>query len=690
MFFNRLLPMALGCTALLVSSWALAEPMGTSWKPVGFGTGIPRAGVLGVHVTSSEILLANSQVGMLSSTNGIDWVAKTGFPTNTSAEEILNRDGILYAMDVGEAYSSAPPYDAWTGVGGSVPPLYQDAFVLFKGEFFDMGGANLAKPGLHSEIWRSTDCAEWTLADDSPAWGGYRRSVKVAEFQGKLWLTGGIIGIEDIVANDIWSSEDGVTWTLALEHAPWSPQSGRILTVFRERLFFFGSGQVWSSPDGVTWEQELPGDPEMRPNTSFVWDDSLYLIGGNPQFSNGEFRTWRSADGKHWEHVPNTVPWEARESFASARLGEYTYMIGGRDFSGVRGDVWRTVDGSDWERVVAVAPWAARRGHSVVVWDGALWLIGGASLTTLYHDVWRSVDGVAWELVNDACPWAVRYFHGAAVKDGKLWISGGLGEFGSVYGDVWSSDDGATWEMVAANTAWGPRHSHGMAAHAGELWVSCGTGSDGNSLDTVWHSADGVDWVKVPGNVGYRSVAPLRSYGGRLWLSGGYMFASDEEAFYQQDLMSSADGLTWETVVYPAPWDGRMAHGMEFTRGGLLIWGGVNGDFSPIRYEDVWRSRGSLGNHTADLDQGRSIELVELLRAIQLYNSGEFHCDAANVEDGFAPGPGARECETHQSDYAPQDWRISLSELLRLIQFYNSGGYLPCEDGEDGYCPMVV
>ena len=38
-------------------------------------------------------------------------------------------------------------------------------------------------------------------------------------------------------------------------------------------------------------------------------------------------------------------------------------------------------------------------------------------------------------------------------------------------------------------------------------------------------------------------------------------------------------------------------------------------------------------------------------------------------------------------DYSPTDWRISLSELLRLIQLYTLGGYHPCEDGEDGYCP---
>ena len=38
----------------------------------------------------------------------------------------------------------------------------------------------------------------------------------------------------------------------------------------------------------------------------------------------------------------------------------------------------------------------------------------------------------------------------------------------------------------------------------------------------------------------------------------------------------------------------------------------------------------------------------------------------------------------------PPDWEINLSELLRLIQFFNSGGYHRCLEGEDGFCPGPV
>ena len=92
-------------------------------------------------------------------------------------------------------------------------------------------------------------------------------------------------------------------------------------------------------------------------------------------------------------------------------------------------------------------------------------------------------------------------------------------------------------------------------------------------------------------------------------------------------------------------------------------------------------------NNAADQDRSFSIELTELLRVIQFYNSGAHHC-ALGTEDGYAPGAGEAWCPPHSLDYSPMDWRIELFELLRAIQFYNARGCYPCPDAgtEDGYC----
>lgn len=95
---------------------------------------------------------------------------------------------------------------------------------------------------------------------------------------------------------------------------------------------------------------------------------------------------------------------------------------------------------------------------------------------------------------------------------------------------------------------------------------------------------------------------------------------------------------------------------------------------------------------SADQDGDYVINLSELLRVIQFYNSLGCHCAAnpLDTEDGFEPGPGAKkDCAPYDTDYQVQDWVISLSELLRVIQFYNSLGYhyCPLDATEDGFCP---
>ncbi len=91
-------------------------------------------------------------------------------------------------------------------------------------------------------------------------------------------------------------------------------------------------------------------------------------------------------------------------------------------------------------------------------------------------------------------------------------------------------------------------------------------------------------------------------------------------------------------------------------------------------------------NHSADYDGDHQISVSELLRVIQLFNSATYSCQAGS-DDGFAPGNGDHSCLPHTGDYNPQDWTLELTEALRIIQFYNLGGYHVCTKGEDGYCP---
>lgn len=90
--------------------------------------------------------------------------------------------------------------------------------------------------------------------------------------------------------------------------------------------------------------------------------------------------------------------------------------------------------------------------------------------------------------------------------------------------------------------------------------------------------------------------------------------------------------------------------------------------------------------HSADQNGDHAISLGELLGVIQLYNANEFHCELTV----YQPGPGTIGCDAHASDYAPADWSISLSELLRSIQLFTAGGYKNCAlPDTDGFCSLT-
>lgn len=94
--------------------------------------------------------------------------------------------------------------------------------------------------------------------------------------------------------------------------------------------------------------------------------------------------------------------------------------------------------------------------------------------------------------------------------------------------------------------------------------------------------------------------------------------------------------------------------------------------------------------HHADTNQDGRMSVGEVLRVLQLYNSRAYACDGT-AEDGYRPAAGPQDCTPHNGDYAPQDWQIDLSELLRVIQFYNADAHRYHADSttEDGFSPGI-
>jgi hypothetical protein len=109
--------------------------------------------------------------------------------------------------------------------------------------------------------------------------------------------------------------------------------------------------------------------------------------------------------------------------------------------------------------------------------------------------------------------------------------------------------------------------------------------------------------------------------------------------------------------------------------------------------------------HSADTDQDSRLNLSELLRVIELYNTrfsttrtGHYKVQGG-TQDGFAPDPTLAANESgnltrfHSADLN-QDGRLDLPELLRVIELYNhragttrTGEYRTSPGSEDGFAP---
>jgi hypothetical protein len=176
-----------------------------------------------------------------------------------------------------------------------------------------------------------------------------------------------------------------------------------------------------------------------------------------------------------------------------------------------------------------------------------------------------------------------------------------------------------------------------------------------------------------------------------------YVRTLDNKGAFLNPRVGDSGTLTWAWIVVPAmpvvlrfevlvPAD---ATGVQ-TVGGNVVYRRMGGAEYAVASLDAPAGEGFTKEfcHNTDSDRDWTVELGEVLRMIQFYNIGTYHC-ADDSEDGFAPGIGDDSCGAHDADHLNTDGSVDMSELLRTIQFYNAeDSAYKVEDGsEDGYAP---
>lgn len=209
--------------------------------------------------------------------------------------------------------------------------------VVFQNKIWIMGGksSNNNQPfgnGPFNDVWSSPDGVNWTREVVHAPWSE-RQGLASVVFQNKIWVMGGRSDLPE--TKDVWSSPDGVNWTLAIANAPWAGGNNSFpgdrvdfaSAVFQNKIWVMGGEgttnghDVWSSPDGINWTLAVNSAPwAARAEFSAIsLGNKLVTMGGLNNSSNGGPAlyndVWKSLDGITWTSVSATVPWVARDGF---------------------------------------------------------------------------------------------------------------------------------------------------------------------------------------------------------------------------------------------------------------------------------------------------------------------------------------------------------------------------------------
>ncbi len=297
----------------------------------------------------------------------------------------------------------------------------------FRGKMWLLGGWNPSAAQreffpliCNNEVWSSENGTHWKLIkpntfkdrsfDATIDWEG-RHTAGYAVYRDRMWIIGGDCN-QGHYQNDVWSSQDGVTWQLVNRghSTPWAPRALHYTVVHDEKIWVIGGQTMpgfaqsdekfyrdaWSTTDGVSWTKVEPHEPCWSARGMIggaaVKDGRIWILGGGtydtPQTPNRKFHNdvWSSADGIHWtEHVAN-APWHPRQYHDVAVWDERLWVLEGYHADGGnRRDVWHSKDGVNWAEVPNT-PWHPRHAASVFVHNGHLWMVAGNNMQS---DVWR-------------------------------------------------------------------------------------------------------------------------------------------------------------------------------------------------------------------------------------------------------------------------------------------------------------
>ena len=417
-------------------------------------------------------------------------------------------------------------------------------------------GAQSSDGQVRQQFFVSADGgASWRLAPVLAAGGGQPPLGHAA-----TRIAGGPAGWLAVGPRAIWTSGDGLTWTLAAAHGITPSRPGdqvQVLTGTASGFLAGGAegtqGAVWISHDRISWRRLTAARLGLAPGQTLRDISSAASRGPDTMISGTVARgktthpgVWLSTDGgSSWTRV--TVP--AGHGAAGGIAGVSSDAAGflavrpGRTAGGV---AYFSQNGHDWQYAGTIDPaggWspAAVRGGS-----------GGFAVTG------QTAAGaiVAYTDAGTGGAWTPTGSLGAAASESALSPAVAAGGTVVAAGSTNASETGQQGVLLEAKRAGSVRPVpltgipgavvpelavNGMAA-AGDVQVAVGSA---NGYPAIWHRQGGGSWTLVSSSAltsGQDHLAALTGVtrGPEGWLAVG---VPGPLAF------TSADGLTWQPAA---------------------------------------------------------------------------------------------------------------------------------------------
>lgn len=228
------------------------------------------------------------------------------------------------------------------------------------GERMWIVGGDCNQGHYQNDVWSSRDGRRWEQMNGGKAVPWSPRALHyTVSHDGSLWVMGGqtmpaFAASEEKFYRDVWKSTDGVNWTETVPEEPCWCARGMIggSAVKDGRIWVLGGGRydtprspreyyndVWSSADGVHWTLHTANSPwhPRQYHDVAVWDDRLWVLEGYHSKSNNRNDVWHSSNGTTWYEVPNT-PWKPRHAASVVVHNGNLWMIAGNN---MQSDVWK-------------------------------------------------------------------------------------------------------------------------------------------------------------------------------------------------------------------------------------------------------------------------------------------------------------------------------------------------------------